>query len=139
MIPVRLHDIRGRSPLVRPDGGLMVGPPANDDVAQETLGTDDAVVIIITPKADQGIVITGMIVSTSRDVGVNGANVDIYFDGDKTQAVIANPIWQPADVAKNTTVVATPVNIEVPKGNYVLAKTDDDDVNVTLFFHRGPI
>jgi len=42
---------------------------------------------------------------------------------------------QLVDVAKNIATSVVPVTLSVPRGNFVLLKTNDDDATVSTFYH----
>lgn len=127
-----------RKALIRPDGALSIGPAVDDETAVLELTVDDAVVIGIDPTAGSDILVTAYLVTTSRNVGVNGATVQIYYSTDKTSTSTTNTIIALNDLAKNTALPQSQLNKRVPEGNYVLGKTDDNEVTVTLDWHYTP-
>ncbi len=136
-VDVTLRD-GDRQALIRPDGGLAVGPPADDLVAVLELGTDNAVVVGITPKAGFDILVTAALFTANRSVGADGATTNIYYSPDKTSTDTTNTIIPVNDQAKNTAIQQSGLHKRVPEGNYVLGATDDDDVTVALDYHFTP-
>ena len=120
---------------VRPSGSLAVAPPVDDESATIVMGTDDIPVTAIKPRAGLEILVTGVILTTSRDVGTNGATVDIYHAAVEGSTDTSEMVLQLVDVAKNTAVPVTAMRRRVPVGRFVLGKTNDDDCTATLLYH----
>lgn len=120
---------------VLPSGALAVGQ-ADDDLSKSaTMSVDDTPVEVIGPQAGREILVTGALISTNRDVGVNGATVDVYYVEDVTSTDTTNLLIQVVDFAKNSAVATTPISLRVPIGNYVVAKTNDNSATASLFYH----
>lgn len=103
-----------------------------------SLTSDNTVVNIVKPRARQKIIITGLIVNTDRNIGVNGAEIKIYQADTATTSTAAKDILT-FDLAKNQTVVTSPILIETVAGRYINAVADDSNVNVTLLSYFVPV
>ncbi len=103
-----------------------------------SLIADNVVVNIVKPRSGQKMIITGLIVNTDRDIGVNGANVQIYEAVSATTSTSAKDILT-FDLIKNSTVVTAPILIETVAGRYINAVADDSIVNVTLLCYFVPV
>ncbi len=122
--------------VVRKNGAALTGR-LDDEAALLSMTVDD------TPVTDAGmhhragfnIVVTGVIITTGKDVGVNGANVDIYYAESVTSTDTTNVILQVVELASQLAVNATPMQIVVPPGNYVLGKTNDNSCAASVQFH----
>ena len=139
-VPVMLmgRDSSGGAPAqvaVRPNGDLAVGPGADSLIKVVTLDTDDAAVEAIAPQAGKVIIVTASIVTTNRDVGVNGATIDVYYATTASSTDTANLLLQLVDFAKNSALAVAGDRIRVPEGNFVIAKTNDNNATVTLGYH----
>jgi len=102
-----------------------------------TLVSDNVAVTIVKPRAGERMIITGLIVNTNRDVGVNGAAIEIYEATAENSTSVSKAILS-FDLAKSQTVVTSPVLIETSAGVFVNAKSNDSEVNVTLLCYFVP-
>lgn len=106
-----------------------------DTVLTGLLETDDVPVAIVPPLAGTDIIFSGVIFSTDRNVGPDGATIDFYYAESATSTDTTNIIIRVVDMAKNTVTPIVPLRIRVPKGNYALAKTNDDNATVITICH----
>lgn len=87
---------------------------------------------LIRPRAGKNFIITALILSGDRNIGQNGAITDIYEnETGPTNATITKRIYQD-EIAKQTRAVLLSLNIIVPEGRWVNAKSDDIQVRVNL-------
>jgi hypothetical protein len=87
--------------------------------------SNNVAVNVVPPKSNMCFVITGIILSGDRSVGANGAVVDVFENTiGPTDGTISNQIIQ-EEIAKQTRMTATGLNIEVTKGSWVNVKSDD--------------
>jgi len=129
-IPVHLQGGNGNLAQVSRGGAVMVSQ--NFSTAEKiTLIADDTALTIITPRAGERMIITGLIVNTDRNIGVNGAAVQIY-ESDGEDSSVASTAILSFDIPKSTTVVTSPLLIETTQGKFINAISDDSSVNVTL-------
>ena len=96
-----------------------------------TLVSDNVALTLVKPRSKQKMIITGIIVNTNRDVGVNGAIIEVYEATDANSTTVAKAILK-FDLIKNETVVTSPILIETQAGRYINTKASDSEVNVTL-------
>ena len=102
-----------------------------------TLTSDNTAVNLIKPQAGKKVIITGLIVNTNRDIGVNGALIEIYETSTETSGTIDRAIIS-FDLIKNQNAITAPILIETNEGKFINAKASDSDVNVTLFSYFAP-
>jgi len=102
-----------------------------------TLTVDDTAVNLIKPLAGKKVIVTGLIVNTNRDIGVNGALIEIYETSSETSGTIDTSIMS-FDLIKNQTVVTAPILIETVEGKFINTKASDSEVNVTLLSYFAP-
>ncbi len=102
-----------------------------------TLVSDNVVVNILKPRPNNQIIITGLIVNTNRDVGVNGAIIEIYEASSASSSTIQKSILS-FDLTKNETVVTSPVLIQTTEGVFINAKASDSEVNITVLSYFAP-
>lgn len=135
-IPFNLEGDTGNLAKVSVGGALKT--TQNFSSAEKiTLTSDNVAVTIVKPRSGERMIITGLILNTNRDIGVNGAVVQIYESAAENSSVVQKAILS-FDIPKSSTVVTSPVLIATEEGSFINAVADDSDVNVTLlcYFER---
>ena len=120
------------------NGEVITRPFNYSEFNSQTLNVVDTAFNHVGPKDKFRFVITGVVISGNRDIGVNGSILSIYT----------------ASTATSTTALDTPVQVEVPKStvlpyiqpNVIIAenvflnsKCDDDVVRVGIFGFFVPV
>lgn len=118
-------------------GQLVVAPLQYSTPVSQTLDVVDTAFNFIGPSQDQSIIITDIIISASRTVGVNGADVIVY-QADAPDSIVVDSGIVELDMVKQSQTALTGLNLIVPGGMYVNAKTDDADVLITIMFYLAP-
>lgn len=117
---------------------LVTAPAEFNTTKFQEMGTVDTAFNFVVPRADKQIVITGMSITTDKDVGVNGATIVVYEnevgEDDRTQTRV---IYK-TQLLKNTSIHIPDMNLVAEAGRWINAETDDDDVFMTLFFYYVP-
>ena len=128
--------LTGRFANISNNNELMVAQQFST-AKKVTLNVDNTAFNLVKPRAGNKIIITGMIVNTNRDIGPNGAVIDIFETSSETSGTIDTPILS-FDLIKNQTTITAPILIETTEGKFINAKASDSDVNVTLLSYFAP-
>ena len=83
------------------------------------------------PTTGKRFVITGFIISTNRNVGVNGANIVIY-EASALDSITVDRTVLEIDMVKNDILPILGANFILTVGVFLNGKTDDADVLVTI-------
>ena len=141
MVPTVIKDgYTGNTATVTEFGQLVVAPVDYSGVVQATLGTINTAVNLLEPSQGQQIVITDIILTANREVGVNDATVDLYLADSPTALV-----FTPADAVlsleleKNGKLALNGLNLITRAGAWINAKTNDATIFVTIMFYRVPV
>jgi len=118
-------------------GQLVVAPLAYSTPVVDTLNVINTAFNFIKPQQDHRIVITDIVISADRAVGVNGADVQIY-EAETAETTTIDTTILDLDMVKQTQLGLTGLNLLVPEGKFVNAKTDDVNILVTIMFYRVP-
>jgi len=118
-------------------GQLVVAPLQYSTPIVDELDVINTAFNFIEPQQDRSIVITDIIISADRVVGVNGADVEIYEAISADTTTVDITILE-VDMVKQTQLGLTGLNLIVPEGKFVNAKTDDNNILVTIMFYRVP-
>jgi hypothetical protein len=123
---------------VTPLGQLVTAPFAYDETKFVVLGTADAGVNFYKPKAGKQFVITGLIAAGNLSIAANAlATVIVYEASSDATATVDKSLVQ-FGVTRLQTAPLLPLNILVEEGKFVNAKTDDDDVFLTIMGYYIP-
>lgn len=76
-------------------------------------------------------IITDIVLSANRNVGVNDATVVIYEADSLTETTVAKTVFT-QEMVKQTSIAITGLNIIVTEGKWLNVKTNDDDVFVNV-------
>ena len=119
-------------------GQLVVSPIAYSIPVAQTLTAINTGYNFIEPSANHQIVITDIILTADKAVGTNGAAVEIYTANAITDTTVVADVIN-IEMLKNTSRDLIGLNFIVGKGLWVNAKTDDNNIQVTIGYYRVPI
>ena len=128
----------GQSVRVTEFGQLTVSPVEYSTPVTDTLDAINTAFNFIGPSSGQQIVITDIILTANKNVGASDATVDIYEANSATATTISNSILQ-LEMIKQSSLPLIGLNMIVPAGKWVNAKTNDNDVFVTIMYYRVPV
>lgn len=133
MIKVNLSDGHGSGNLVKvsPQGEILTRQLKFSEGQFQSMDTVDTAFNFFKPRAGERFVITSILINTNKDIGVNGATVDIYEASSDSSTSIDKQLLRIIPL-KNETIVATGAFVAVNEGKFLNGKTDDATVNVTL-------
>ncbi len=119
-------------------GELIMRPFDYSTPVFKSLNVDDTAFNFFKPIAGQQFVITGIVADANRDVGVNGASVVIYEATSETEITVDKELFQ-FDMAKQSSKQCLPLIALVREGSFLNAKTDDNNVLVTIMGYFIPV
>ena len=119
-------------------GQLITAPIAYTTPTARTLAVVDEPVNFVEPEANHQVVITDIILSSDKNVGANGASVQVYFSDAVDSSNIVGGILD-IEMLKNTSRDLIGLNFIVGEGLWVNAKTNDNNIQVTIGYYRVPI
>jgi len=119
-------------------GQLVVSPLQYSTPVSDELDVIDTAFNFIQPQQDHSIVITDIFVDADKSVSnTTPADVEIYEAASADTTTIDTGILSPR-LLRGANRTATGLNLLVPEGKFVNAKTNDDVVLVTIMFYRVP-
>jgi len=130
----------GLSARVTEFGQLVTSPIAYSVPSAQTMTLTGTAYNFIEPEMSHQIVITDIILTTDKSVGANGASVQIYCaDAIDSTTVLTDGGVLDIEMLKNTNRDLIGLNFLVGEGFWVNAKTDDNNVQLTIGYYRVPI
>lgn len=138
--PVNIIDSKtGNAARVTRFGQLVVAPIAYSEPISQNLDTVDTAFNFITPQSDHNIVITDIIASADKSVSVTEpAEVEIYQSDEVDSLVIVDTIVSPR-LLRGDSLPLTGMNLLIDEGRWVNAKTNDNNILITIMFYRVPV
>jgi hypothetical protein len=113
-------------------GELAVGPRKASTFYTATASVNNTAVNVVAPKSGMIFIITTIVLSGDRNIGANGAIVDLFEnDIGPTDGTVDTQIYQD-EIAKQTRAVLTGLYIAVPAGKWVNVKADDVNVRANI-------
>ncbi len=130
-IQVQIVGKNGRTIEATKNGELITAPIEYSIGKAQVLNAINTAFNFHIPKAGKRFVITGFIVSMSRNIGVNGANIEFYEASAIGSIVVGKSILR-LDMSKNQALPIFGGNFILTEGAFLNVKTDDADVLVTI-------
>jgi len=132
MIKVNISDGTGKGNLAEiTNQGELITRAAQFSTSKKQQITDSSAVNFFKPIAGKKFIVTGIIINTDRNVGVNGSAIEVYEASTATSTTIDTSIIS-VDLVKNQTNALTPFLIETEEGKFINGKADDFNVNISV-------
>lgn len=128
----------GRTVTVTRFNQLVVAPLDYSTPVSNSLDVINTAFNFIAPEQDHSIVITDIIAFADNSVSNSApAEVEIYEATSATETTIETGIVSPR-ILRGGDVTLVGLNMIVPEGMWVNAKTNDNNILVTIMFYRVP-
>lgn len=119
-------------------GALVVAPYSYDETEVKTLGTADAGVTFYKPVVNKRFVITGVLAAGNLSIAANAlATVTIFESATEDSATSTKDRLQ-FGMTRLQVETISPLNILIKEGVFLNAKTDDDDILMTIMGYFVP-
>ena len=136
--PVRIIDPHtGVGARVTEFGQLVTSPIDYSTSSQIVADVADLPYNLVGPEHGRSIIITSILLTANKNVGVNDATVTMYSATTET-ATTGTDILQ-IELARNGQLVLTGLNLRIDSGLFLNVKTNDATVYATVFYYRVPV
>lgn len=133
--PVRLMGEGDQRVRVNQAGELLISDGPYDLAVFNELDTINTAYNFYKPKGREQFVITGFLLYGDKQVsGATNATVVIY-ESSQSDSTTEDRVLVQCEVGQNQSIPFPNIRILCNKGVYINAKTDDDDVHMTIFGH----
>ena len=119
-------------------GALVVAPYAYDIVQFNELGDDGVGVNFYKPRVNKRFVITGLVAAGNLQIVANALATVVIYEASDNVTATADKILIQFGITRLQTLSILPLNILVSEGKFINAKTDDDDVFLTIMGYYVP-
>lgn len=134
-MPLKTEIVGGRKSVVAkvtPSGELVVAPLRYDETEFNELAEIDTAYNFYATKAGQQFVITGIVAYGDKQVNANSNATVVVYEATNTDVITVSRVLMQFEIGQNQGLPLTGLHILVNPGVYVNAKTDDDDVHMTI-------
>ncbi len=131
MIDVSLKDGLGNSIKISPQGEILTRQLKFGEGSFQALDTINTAFNFFKAVSKQKFIITGILVNTNKDIGVDGSTIDIYEASSVSSTTIDKQLFK-IIILKNDTLPIPSIFIAVNEGKFLNGKTDDATVNITI-------
>jgi hypothetical protein len=132
---VRLIGNNGRYINSNAAGELLISDGPYDLAKFNELATINTAYNFYGPKGREQFVITGFLIYGDKEInGASNATVIIYESSESDSTTVDRILVQ-VEVGQNQSIPFPNIRILCNKGVYINAKTDDDDIHMTIFGH----
>ena len=136
--PVRIVDPHTGVGAKVTEFGQLVTSPIDYSISSQIVATvDDLPYNMVGPEHGRSIIITSIILTANKDVGVNDATVTLYSASTST-ATTGEDILQ-LELERNGKLVLTGLNLRVENGLFLNVKSSDSTVYATVLYYRVPV
>lgn len=115
-------------------GQQVVSPISYDDINLVEVAVINTAYNVILPKNGSSIIITGVLITTLKDVGVNGTKIELYVSGSAISSVSLKGIIT-VDMLKQSSRDILPLNLRIRPGYWVNTKADDNTVILSVLYY----
>lgn len=136
--PVRIVDpLTGIAAKVTDFGQLVTSPIDYSISSQVAAAVADLPYNMVGPENGRSIIVTAIILTANKNVGVNDATVTLY-SASTGDATTGENILQ-FELERNGKLVLTGLNLKIKSGLFLNVKTNDPTVYITVLYYRVPV
>lgn len=116
---------------VTKSGALVTSPIEFDETAYHKMALINTAYNFALPRAGKQFILTGFIAVSDKNITAD-ALVEIYEADSETSTTVLKELPK-FTLTKNSNVSPTPLRTKVSPGVFVNAKTDDENIYLTMF------
>ena len=129
----------GQTARVTPFGQLVTAPIEYDDTVSVLLNADNIVFNLLTPTTGERIVITGFVISATKDISPSDPADILIYESDAIDSAVSSRSLIEPQLLRATNLPITGINMIVSQGTWVNATTTDSGIVLTVLFYRVPV
>lgn len=129
----------GQTVRVTRFGQLVVSPIAFSTPVSRNLSVINQAFNFLAPESGQSIVITDIIISGDKAISPTDPAEVEFYQADSVDSLIASPTIISPRPGRGENIPLNGMNLLVPEGKWINAKTNDNNVLITLMFYRVPV
>jgi hypothetical protein len=134
-LPVRLMGSGSQQVAVNEAGELLISNGPYDLAKFNELDTINTAYNFYEPNGRKQFVISGFLMYGDKQVSSTTNATVIIYESDQPDSTTEDRVLVQVEVGQNQSIPFPNIRILCNKGVYVNAKTDDDDIHMTIFGH----
>jgi hypothetical protein len=134
-LPVRLMANGSQQVAVNEAGELLVSDGPYDLSTFNELAEINTAYNFFGPRGSEQLVITGFLMYGDKQVSATTNATVIIYESSDSDSTTEDRVLVQVEVGQNQSIPFPNIRILCNKGVYVNAKTDDDDIHMTIFGH----
>jgi len=136
---VRIIGQNGRTARVDEQGELVVGSGFFDETQFYELDLANTAYNFFPPKVRKKFIVTGIIMKADKQVSATVDAEVVIYTASAPDALTVDKVVIQSAMVEGDLLPLFPLNVEIPQGKYLNAKTTDDDIHMTIIGHYVPI
>ena len=125
----------GTTANVTKSGELVVGPSSYDETEFNELAAADTAYNFYIPSPGCQFVMTGLLAYADKQVSSNTNATVVVYEADSPESTTVDKVLIQFELGQNQSLPYPNIRILVNSGVWVNAKTDDDDIHMTIMGH----
>jgi hypothetical protein len=129
----------GNGARVTKYGQLVTSPLDYSTTSSNKLEVVNTAYSFVAPMQNKVIIVTDILLYANKNVGAGDATVIVYTSDVGADTTTVKETVLETEMLKQTSRDLTGLNIKLKEGRWLNAKTDDDDVFVTIGYYYAPV
>jgi len=134
-LPVYLRSHFGKIACVNEAGELQVAPGDYDEPVFKELGVINTAYNFYKPSGTENFIMTGFMAYGDQQVNTATNATVIIYEASAPDTTTVDKVLAQFEIGNNQSLVFPSMRLKVNSGVYINAKTDDDDIHMTIFGH----
>jgi hypothetical protein len=134
-LPVRLMANGSQQVAVNEAGEILVSDGPYDLVVFNELDLINTAYNFFGPRGVEQFVITGFLMYGDKQVNSSTNATVIIYESSQPDSTTEDRVLVQVEVGQNQSIPFPNIRVLCNKGVYINAKTDDDDIHMTIFGH----
>jgi len=134
-LPVRLMGNGSQQVKVNEAGELLISDGPYDASEFRELDLTNTAYNFFGPRGREQFVITGFLMYGDKQVNSSTNATVVIYEASESDSTTEDRILVQVEVGQNQSIPFPNIRILCSKGVYINAKTDDDDIHMTIFGH----
>ena len=120
-------------------GQVVIGTVAYDETEFNELATINTAFNFYQPKSGQQFVITAILAYGDKQVSTSTNATVIIYEAVTDVTITVSKVLLQFEIGQNQSLPFSPLNLLVAEGVFINAKTDDDDIHMTIMGYYIPV
>lgn len=130
-IPVTLTDGKHGARFTK-SGELVTASISYDSTEFRELSITNTAYNFYEPKGNKQFIVTAILAFGDKQVGSSTNATVIIYEASSADSIVAEKVLIQFEIGQNQSLPFTALRLKTSEGKFINAKTDDDDVHMTI-------